>query len=170
MGFWARLVDRVAPKWVGNVAALWFLAGFVAGRSGRGSPGGVRRGVVCLATANLAYYGLRLALDPISIGDLLPIPAMWLAVGIVCGAVSGRLGELSYRHVHAWGIPAGVFAGEAVVVIVLRQRFVQAVLELVAAAACLTMARARWPRAAVLAAGTLPFVGWLAGLYRIVLR
>lgn len=170
LGFWARLVDRVAPKWVGNVAALWFLAGFMAGRGGRGAPGGIRRGIVCLVAANLAYYGLRLAVDPISVGDLFPIPALWLCAGIVSGAVSGRLGELSHRHAHAWGIPAGVFVGEAVVVVVLRGRFVQAILELVAAAACLAMARARWPRAAALAAGTVPFVGWLAGLYRIVLR
>ena len=163
-------MDRIAPKWVGNVAAVWFLAGFLAGRSGRGAPGGLRRGVVCLIAGNVAYYGLRLAVDPISLADLVPIPALWLCVGIVCGAVAGRLGELSYRYPHAWGIPAGVFAGEAVVVIVLRQRFVQAALEVAAAALCLAMARARWPRAAVLAAGTLPFVGWLAGLYRIVLR
>ena len=170
LGLGARVVDFVFPKWIGNVAAVWFLAGFVAGRATRRRGTGALAGVVCLTTATIAYYALRLAIDSISLGHLLGVPSMWLAAGVGSGAVSGRLGELSFRHVHAWGVPAGVFAGEAVVVMVLRQRATQSAAELVCAGLCLWMARARWPRALALAAGTIPFVGWLGLLYRILLR
>lgn len=169
LGFWAVIVDRVAPRWVGNIAALWFLAGFLAGRSTRRA-GGALRGVICLVSATIAYYGLRVATDSISIEYLAGVPVMWLVAGIASGAVSGRLGQLSYLHPYAWGAPAGVFAGEAIVVMFLRQRLSQAALELVCALACVALARARWQRAVVVAAGTIPVVGWLAGMYRIVLR
>lgn len=170
LGLSARLVDLVAPKWIGNIAAIWFLAGFVAGRAAWRRGVGAAAGVVCLVVATISYYGLRLAVDSISLSDLVGIPSMWLVAGIGSGAVSGRLGELSFRHPHAWGVPAGVFAGEAVVVMLLRQRATQAFAETVCALACLWMARSRWPRALALAAGTLPFVGSLAGMYRILLR
>ena len=170
LGVGARVADFVFPKWIGNIAALWFLAGFVAGRAAWRRGIGALAGVVCLTTATVAYYGLRLAIDSISVGYLAGVPMLWLAAGLASGAVSGRLGELSSRHPHAWGVPAGVFAGEAVVVMMLRQRAVQSVAELVCAAVCLWMARSRWPKALALAAGTLPFVAWLGLLYRIVLR
>jgi hypothetical protein len=169
LGVGARLVDFVFPKWIGNVAAVWFLAGFVAGRAARRGTG-MMAGIVCLTIATVAYYLLRLAIDPLSLRYLVGVPVMWLVAGVGSGAVSGRLGELSYRHAHAWGVPAGVFAGEAGVVMMLRQRVPQALAELVCAGLCLWRARARWPKATALAAGTVPFVAWLGLLYRIVLR
>ena len=170
LGLSARLVDFVAPKWIGNVAAAWFVAGFLAGRAVRRRGWGAAAGVICLTTATVAYYALRLALDSITLAYLTGVPTLWLIAGIGSGAVSGRLGELSFKHPHAWGFPAGVFLGEAVVVVFLRQRLVQAGAELLCACVCMWMARARWPKAALLAAGTIPLIGWLATLYRIILR
>jgi hypothetical protein len=169
LGCAAMLSDRVAPKWVGNMAAVWFLAGFLAGLTTGDYKRGIRLGILALVAGNLAYYGLRVSVGALAPGKLVPVPAGWLAVGVVSGAVSGALGVLARTRPAAWGVPAGAFLGEATTVLVLRQRVGQVVVEVLCAAACLWFARAALPRALVVTATTLPYVAGFAVLYRLVL-
>ena len=169
LGVTARLVDEFAPKWIGNMGAIWFLAGFVAGRLVKLPRLGARAGAICLAVATVAYYALRLVVDPITIDDLVPIPLWWLVIGTAIGLASGWLGARSHALVETWGAPAGVFLGEAITVLVLRQRVTQAALEICCAVMCLRLTRSAWKRGAVLAATTIPYVAGFAALYRLAL-
>jgi len=169
LGVAARVVDELAPKWIGNVGAAWFLAGFLAGRVARLPRLGERAGALCLAVATVAYYALRLVVDPITVGDLIPIPLWWLIVGAGVGALSGWLGARSHPLVEMWGAPAGVFIGEAIAILVLRQRVAQAVLEVCCAAVCLRLTRGAVKRGVAVAATTVPYVAGFAALYRVAL-
>jgi hypothetical protein len=169
LGLAARAADGLGPRWIGNVAAAWFLAGFLAGRTVRVPKLGARAGMMCLSIGTGAYYALRLIIDPISLADLAPIPLWWLVVGAGTGFVAGWLGARSHRWEEAWGAPAGVFLGEALAILVLRQRMVQVVIECSCAGACLRLARRRWKRGLALAAASIPYVAGFAAVYRVAL-
>ena len=140
-GIAARLVDYIAPKWVGNVGAVWFLVGFVAGRrSHRGSGGAVLAGL-CLATANTTYYLWRYLVDQdASVRYLSRAGIYWLVTATVCGLVAGSVGALSTRRPALWGVTAGVCAGEALAVALLREKPAQVAIEALVAIACLAPA------------------------------
>lgn len=169
LGVFARLADEVAPKWIGNVGAVWFMAGFLAGRLVTRPRLGARAGALCLLIATLAYYALRLALDSLAIDDLLSIPLWWLAVGTAIGSVSGWFGARSNRFVESWGAPAGVFLGEAVAVLALRGRIAQAAVEACCALPSLYLMKGAWGRGLLLGAATVPTVAVFAVYYRLVL-
>jgi Family of unknown function (DUF6518) len=170
LGSVALLLDRVAPKWVGNAGAVWFMAGFVAGLAARSRREGMWFGTLGLVTATVVYYALRLATSAsFSVVDLVPIPAGWLAIGIATGAVAGWLGARARSERGLWGAPAGAFLGEAAAVMVLRQRVTQAVVEILCASICLWAARSALRRGLVVAASAVPFVALFATWYRLVM-
>lgn len=170
LGLAARLVDGVAPRWVGNVGAVWFVAAFLVGRVQKDRTAGAGAGALCLAVACLSYYAWRVAIDgTISIGYLLSIGAMWLVASVITGVLAGALGSAARTRHHPWGIAAGVLIGEGVAVLVLSGRVVQPVIELAAAAVMLLlggMIRRTWFAAAV----TAVIVALLAVAYRSFLR
>jgi hypothetical protein len=68
-----------------------------------------------------------------------------------------------------WGAPAGVFLGEAVAILVLRQRVAQAVVEVCCATLCLRLTRGAVKRGLAVAATAIPYVAGFAALYRVAL-
>jgi hypothetical protein len=140
-GVAARLADHTTPKWLGNAGATWFLVAFVVGRVARNFRSGAIAGAVCLATANTAYYLWRLLVDKdISSNYLLRAGFFWLVMSLACGIVAGAVGNESIRRPALWGVAAGVFAGEALAVLILRQRPTQVIVESLVAVLCLAMA------------------------------
>ncbi|HYI44340.1 MAG TPA: DUF6518 family protein [Actinomycetota bacterium] len=149
LGLAARLVDDLALRWVGNVGALWFLIAFVVGRLSRRRAYGARLGAACLATAAFTYYLWRVVVDgTISTGYLVTVGVFWFVAAFVSGAIAGWFGARSHRSVHLWGIPAGVFVGEAISVAILSKRWIQVAAELCVAIVCFAAAR-RAPRTAL---------------------
>lgn len=169
LGLAARLVDDVAPRWVGNVGAVWFLAAFLAGRSRRNPRAGAAMGALCLIAACVSYYAWRVAVDgTISLRYLSTVGLLWLLASVAVGSIGGAFGALSRTISSSWGIPAGVFAGEAAAVLFLRQRWIQVVVE--AIVAIVLLGRARFPRGVRVAAVTAVLVAAIGVSYRLLLR
>ena len=140
-GLAARLVDDVAPKWVGNVGAVWFLVGFVIGRRAHRWPEGAVLAALGLATANTAYYLWRYLVDQdASIRYLSRAGIYWLLMATACGLVAGVVGALSTTRPALWGVVAGVCAGEALAVALLREKPTQVAIESLMALICLAPA------------------------------
>jgi hypothetical protein len=169
LGLAARLVDDVAPVWVGNVGAVWFMAAFLVGRSQPERGDGARAGVSCLAVACLTYYAWRVSIDgTISTRYLFLVGGAWLVASLVTGVVGGALGSISRTSSSAWAIGAGVLDGEATAVLLLSGRVTQPLLEFAAAGAILTRAEVR--RHLLLVLATAGVIGLLATIYRFLLR
>jgi hypothetical protein len=169
LGLAARLVDEVAPTWVGNVGAVWFMAAFLVGRSHPNRVEGARAGVACLALACLTYYAWRVSVDgTISTRYLFLVGGAWLVASLVTGVVGGALGSMSTTSASAWAIAAGVLVGEATAVLVLSGRLAQPLYELAAAWAVSMKPEVRRHFALVL--GTAAVIALLATIYRFMLR
>jgi hypothetical protein len=169
LGVAARLVDEIAPRWTGNLGATWFVAAFLAGGLESRPRLGARAGALCLSVATVAYYALRLAIDPIALRQVVPIPLVWLAAGVVTGLAGGAMGARAKEQPAWWGAPAGVFLGEAIAVVLLRGRVAQAVAEAACAAGCVRLMKGAWKRGLILAAATTPATAAFALYYRLVL-
>lgn len=169
LGLAARAVDDFAPRWVGNVAAVWFLVAFLVGRLHRDSRRAAAAGVLTLGSGCVAYYTWRVVVDrTISTRYLATVAVLWLLAAVVTGATGGALGGSSWTAAYPWGVGAGVFTGEAISVFLLSQRVVQVVLELAVAAAFLVR---RPVRQTIRPAGAAAAVVSAAVfVYRIVLR
>ena len=136
-----RLLDNVAPRWVGDVGAVWFLVGFLVGRRAFKPPLGAAAAALCLVTANVTYYVWRLVIDQnISTRYLTLAGLFWSAMSIGCGLVSGYYGSLSRHRPALWGIVAGIFGGEALAVLIVSGRMPQVLIETTIALACLMVA------------------------------
>ncbi|MDP9067986.1 MAG: DUF6518 family protein [Actinomycetota bacterium] len=171
LGLAARLVDDVAPRWVGNVGAVWFLAGFLVGRRQRSLRKGATAGALCLLTATLAYYAWRIGIDQtISLRYLTRVGLFWLVTAVVVGVISGIAGAKSHRWSLAWGVAIGVLVGEAVAAALLAQRWEQVALE--AAGGVGLFFYSKRPLAKIfsstVATATLVAIG--ATIYRVLLR
>ena len=144
LGLAARLVDDVAPRWVGNVGALWFAAAFFAGRRARRPRDGAILGALILLSATVSYYSFRIFVDEtISARYLSRVGVFWLLAALAVGTAGGWLGALSRTVNPPWGTPAGVFLGEAAAVAYLKERWEQVFLEVVAAVVILLLAKRR---------------------------
>ena len=171
LGLGARLVDEVAPRWVGNIGAAWFFAGFFVGRTERSLRRGVTSGATCLVTATLTYYAWRVLVDEtISVRYLVRVGLFWLLAGAAVGVISGALGAKSNRWSAAWGVAIGVLLGEAASVVVLTHRWEQVVLEVLAAAGLLLYSRRQLSKLLPWAVAAGIAVTGAATLYRVVLR
>lgn len=169
LGVAARLVDEVAPRWVGNIGAIWFLAAFFAGRPRDQRQRGAIAGALCLATACLTYYAWRVAVDgTISLRYLSTVGLLWLVASLLTGGIGGALGAWSRTSSFPRGVTAGVLAGEAVAVLALSHRLAQPVIELTAAAFFLT--RTHVKQAIAPATATAITVALAATVYRVLLR
>ena len=169
LGVAARLVDAVAPRWVGNIGAIWFLAAFLAGRTREQRQSGGIAGSLCLATACLTYYAWRVVVDgTISVRYLSTIGLLWLIASLLTGGIGGALGAWSRTSSFPRGVTAGVLAGEAVAVLALSHRLAQPLIELTAAALVLTRTHVKQTIAP--ATATAITVGLAATLYRVLLR
>lgn len=169
LGVAARLVDDVAPTWVGNVGAVWFMAAFLVGRWEAERADGARAGASCLAVACLTYYAWRVSVDgTISTRYLLLVGGAWFFASLVTGVVGGALGSMSQSSSSPWAIAAGVLVGEAAAVLLLSGRLTQPLLELVAAGAIVPRLEIR--RHLLLVLATAVIVALLAATYRLLLR
>jgi Family of unknown function (DUF6518) len=170
-GIAARLVDDVAPKWVGNVGAVWFLAGFVVGRRARRWPAGAVLAALGLATANTSYYLWRYLVDQdASMRYLGHAGIYWLVMATGCGLVAGAVGALSTPRPALWGVVAGVCAGEALAVALLREKPAQVAIESLVALVCLGPAvRGRARDVAIAASAGIASVILLGLSYRAAL-
>lgn len=171
LGVAARLVDDVAPRWVGNMGAVWFAAAFFAGRRARRPHQGAVLGAVTLLSAAVAYYAFRIFVDEtISVRYLSKVGLFWLLAALVVGTAGGWLGALSRTINPPWGTPVGVFLGEAAAVAYLRQRWEQVVAELIAAALILYLAKRRSRTLKLVAATTAVAVAAFGIIYRSLLQ
>jgi len=106
--------------WVGNLAALWLFASFIAGAAGRGLWAGLARGVIALWVTVAVYYVLQSgAVDRVDTGQVLAVGTAWLVVAVPAGAVFGFLGALWRRGrtdftAGAVGVLAAALAGEGI--------------------------------------------------------
>ena len=170
LGIASRLVDSVAPRWVGDAAALWVLAAFWAGRRASSVRTGAMLGLGCLVTACLAYYAWRVWVD----GDLWPfflmsVGVFWVGSSVVAGSVAGYLGVRSRSDVALWGAAAGAFFGEALAVALLRGAWLQAALEVTVGASLLMRGRTRFRSVAAVALAAAVTVAGLGIGYRTLL-
>jgi hypothetical protein len=134
LGVGARRIDAVAPRWVGNVGAVWFLVAFVSGRFSRGVRMGAALGAAALIAAWVAYYSMRIFADQtVSMRYLARVGLFWLVASLLVGALGGIAGARSHSVPVVWGVPVGVFLGEAAAVGVLSQRWEQVWAELLGA-------------------------------------
>ena len=171
LGLAARLIDDVAPRWVGNVGAVWFLAGFLLGRGAPRLREGAFLGAAGLILATLTYYAWRLGVDgTISTYYLSSVGAFWLTAAAIAGTASGGLGAASNRRPQPWGIAIGVLIGEAAAVAVLSQRFEQVVVELAGAAAITASSRHRLREHVPVVGVTTTVVALVALGYRLALH
>ena len=169
LGVASKLVDYVAPSWVGNSSAVWGLVAFLVGLRASGVAQGARRGTVALAVATASYYAYRLFVaENISNRFALKAFLFWMALALPTGAISGAAGAASGRTM--WALPAGAFAGEAIFVLASGRRTVHAAVA--AGIAALLATRARWTArglAIATAAGVTVFLV-AAGYRSLVLR
>ena len=171
LGLAARLVDDIAPRWVGNVGAVWFVVAFFAGRRARRPHEGAILGAIALGAATLAYYAYRLFVDgTISTRYLSRVGISWLIAALVVGAIGGWVGAASRTVNPPWGAPAGVLLGEAAAVAYLRQRWVQVIVEVAAAGVILYLAKRRSRTLKLVTAVTAAAVAAFAIVYRTLLQ
>jgi hypothetical protein len=120
-----------------------------------------------LVAAAVTYYLWRVFADgTISLGFLLTVGVFWLLMAVVAGAIAGWFGARSHRSEHLWGIPVGVFVGEAVAVALRSARGSQIAVEVGLAVVCLVAARGSFKRASWLALFTALPVGLVSLVYR----
>lgn len=170
LGIAARLADGVAPRWVGNIGAVWFLAAFAAGRLERKIRLGAVLGVAALAAAWAAYYSMRLFVDgTISMRYLGRVGILWLPASVVVGALGGGAGAASRWLKIPWGIALGVLLGEALAVAMLAQRWEQVMVEFLGALAVLIWSKRRASELVGVTLATTLVVALAAGVYRTVL-
>lgn len=107
--------------WVGNLAAVWLFASFIAGAAGRGTWAGLARGVVALWATVAVFYLLRsmAADDSDAAGRLLAVNSARLIIAVPAGALFGYLGALWRRGrtdftAGAVGVLCAALAGESV--------------------------------------------------------
>lgn len=170
LGIASRLVDHVAPRWVGDAAAVWVLVAFWAGRRASSVRAGATLGFGCLVSACLAYYAWRVWVD----GDLWPfflmsVGAFWVGSSVVAGSVAGYLGVRSQSDPAFWGAVAGAFIGEALAVALLRGAWLQASLEVTVGVFLLVRGRPRLRSVAVVALAAAVTVAGLGIGYRTLL-
>jgi hypothetical protein len=91
-------------------------------------------------------------------------------LSILTGIVAGAFGSRSLRFPRSWGLVAGAFAGEAMVILVLRHRLLQVGLELAIAALCLIPARRELRRAIAISLAATLVVAVMGASYRSILR
>lgn len=169
LGVGARLVDDVAPRWIGNVGAIWFLAAFLAGRSRRDPRAGAGIGALCLLAACVSYYAWRVGVGgTISVRYLSTVGIGWLVASVLTGTGGGAAGATSRTVTALWGSAAGVFAGEAAAVLLLSQRWIQVVIEAVVAG--LLLSRAPGRKGTAIGLVTALVVAAAAIGYRLLLR
>lgn len=171
LGIGSRVIDTSGHRWVGNVAALWFLTAFLMGRRQESAKRGASAGVISLAIATVVYYAWRLGIDgTISAHYLRTIGAFWSLAAVGVGAAAGWAGWRSRGIVAYWGVTAGAFLGEAAAVALLSQRTVQIAAEVAAGGLLIWRGRPRMTHAVGLAvaAGGLVFLAAL--IYRVALR
>jgi hypothetical protein len=170
LGVAARLVDDVAPRWVGNMGAVWFLAAFAAGRAGRSLKNGAALGAMTLVAAWVAYYSMRLLVDEtISMRYLGRVGIFWLLTSVAVGALAGVIGAASRRAAPPWGIAIGVPLGEAVAVAVRTRRWQQIAAELALAIALLVWSNRKAAELVRVTLATTVVVALIAGAYRTML-
>ncbi len=156
---------------MGNVGAVWFLAGFFVGRSERSLRKGATAGSVCLVTATLTYYAWRIFIDEtISVRYLTRVGLFWLLAGAVVGAISGAAGAKSHRWSLSWGAAIGVLVGEAAAVAMLTQRWEQVAIETVGGAGLFFYSKRPLAKILPSTVATASLVGACAVVYRLVLR
>jgi hypothetical protein len=113
LGAASKLVDYVAPAWTGNSLAVWVLVAFLVGLRGRGWRDAATVGCTALVVANCTYYALRLfVIDNVSVPWAVRAFTFWTLLAVPAGLVAGAL---SGRGREGLALPAGAFAGEAVV-------------------------------------------------------
>lgn len=126
-------------------------------------------GALCLVAACVSYYAWRVGVDgTISARYLSTVGMGWLVASFLTGVVGGAAGATSRTLASAWGLPAGVFGGEAAAVLLLRQRWIQVVIE--AAVAGLLFTRAWGRKGTAIAIITAIVVAAAAIGYRVLLR
>lgn len=126
LGVLGGMADRLPwwINWVGNLAALWLFASFIAGAAGRGVWAGLARGLVALFATAAVYYFLQAgAADAPDTGRALPVGPQWLVIAVVVGALFGFLGALWRRGrtdftAGAVGVLSAALAGEGVYAII----------------------------------------------------
>lgn len=111
--------------WVGNLAALWLFASFIAGAAGRGTWAGLARGVVALWATVAVFYLLRSlsADDSGTVAQVLAVNSARLIIAVPAGALFGYLGALWRRGrtdftAGAVGVLCAALAGESVYTII----------------------------------------------------
>ena len=170
LGIAARLVDDVAPRWVGDAAAIWVLAGFFVGTLSTSRREGVRLGVTCLFTACGAYYLWRVWVDDRIWADFfLSVGLFWLVASLLVGAAAGYVGAASRRDRWLWGVPAGAFIGEALAIWILERGVVQIGIELGMGLLLFLVARIDLRRAAAVAVVVALTVALVGVGYRLAL-
>ena len=170
LGVAARLVDAVAPRWVGDAAAVWVLAGFCAGALSTSRREGVRLGITCLFTACAAYYMWRIWVDDRIWADfLLSVGLFWFVASLLVGAATGYVGSASRRDRWLWGAAAGAFIGEAMAIWILERGIVQVALEIGVGLLLLLIARIDLRRAALVAVVVALTVALVGVGYRLAL-
>lgn len=107
--------------WVGNLAAVWLFASFIAGAAGRGTWAGLARGVVALWVTVAVFYLLRsmAADDSDAVSRMLAVYSERLIIAVPAGALFGYLGALWRRGrtdftAGAVGVLCAALAGESV--------------------------------------------------------
>lgn len=108
--------------WIGNLAALWLFASFIAGAAGRGKWAGLARGVVALWATVAVFYLLQSAAADDGSGPIarvLEVNSARLIVAVPAGALFGYLGALWRRGrtdftAGAVGVLCAALAGESV--------------------------------------------------------
>ena len=168
LGACARAVDLAFPRWVGDMAAIWVLVPFLVGRRSDNRRKASVQGAVCLVLASLTYYAWRASIDgSISSEYLLSVGVLWTLLAVVTGAVSGGAGWSSEGSPRWWGLVTGAFVGEAVAVLILRERALQVGLEFVTGLAFLLAARRELLKAVAVAAAASLVLGLVAGGFRL---
>lgn len=126
LGVLGGMADRLPwwISWVGNLAALWLFASFIAGAAGRGVWAGLVRGLIALfATAAIYYFLEASAAEDPDAGRVLIVGPQWLVIAVVVGALFGFLGALWRRGrtdftAGSVGVLSAARAGEGVYAII----------------------------------------------------
>ncbi len=129
LGINASLADRIFPMWVGNMGALWAVAGMLSAALW-GDPAvraRMQRACVCLGTATVVYYFWRIAIeDSLTFGALWRRAPFWFLLAMITGL---GVGLFSVTLRSGLAAVAGAFIGEAAAVAVSSGRWEQVIVE-----------------------------------------
>jgi hypothetical protein len=169
LGVAARLVDGIAPRWVGDMTAVWVFAAFWAGSRAPDKRRGAFAGVACLVVACASYYLWRIWVeDWMWALFLATVGTFWLIASIAMGAISGAFGAVSHRASEAWAIVAGAFVGEAAAVWLLSGDVsTQVVLELTVGAGVVLAVGVRRRQLVALTVAASLVIGAIGVTYRV---